>query len=220
MDVCELEKSLSESGYSPLSRSVSHSKGAARLRSAAFESDFGLARLCLLAVPGKFRAETLVIFPKREVDTPVYGSEYIEMPKKSFAAVDFHPQNRNLAPVLDYLGLEPNCEVSTSRHYDLQGYFSPKLWLKHSESELYSEYVAKAKARLHLYGELLKGSPDTPGAWPTGYCDYMAEHDPARGILKAYFGSDFAHDYIGEFLFPQNDHSIVRFIQRFQDEGH
>jgi hypothetical protein len=30
----------------------------------------------------------------------------------------------------------------------------------------------------------------------------MAENDPAHGILRAYFGPEFADDYVKGFLFP------------------
>ena len=37
------------------------------------------------------------------------------------------------------------------------------------------------------------------------YDTHMAVNDPARGILKAYFSSEFADHYIHNFLFKESE---------------
>lgn len=207
----ELEKNGYRSGFSLVTEELP-----AKIQSEVWENDLSLARLCILTVPGRFLAETLVIFPRIGVNSPIFGSEYIEMPRRSFGVVDFHPQSRDLQHIEEFLALEPDREVRNSVHYDLDGYFSGKLWLKRDSEPVYPEFTDVFKRRLGIYTQLLGSLAPVPAPPPLGYCRYMAQHDPARGILKAYFGEAFAHDYISGFLFPENPCDSSRVISNLQ----
>jgi hypothetical protein len=184
--------------------------GPTTLRSELFQAEFSLGRQCTLHVPGKFLAQTLVIFPAIGVNTPILGLEYIEMPGRCFGAVDFHPQGGDFSMAYGHLADCPDREIEKSKHYDLDKYFSPKLWLRKSADSLYDEFANVSEDRIQRYHTMLAGISPVPARSPTGYCRYMAEYDPARGILKAYFGRDFADDYISSFLFPENpDYSCM-----------
>jgi phycoerythrobilin:ferredoxin oxidoreductase len=178
--------------------------GPAKLVSQAYESEKSLRRECILHVPGKFTAQTMVIFPFYGVNTPVFGCEYIEIPSKSFGAVDFHPQAGDLTLIKPYLGPDLPPNRLKSKHYDLEKYFSPWLWLRKGEKSVYSEFYSVCNTTFSLYSDMLEKVSPLKTLPPTDYCNYMATHDPARGILKAYFGSEFADDYIEHFLFPKN----------------
>jgi hypothetical protein len=179
-------------------------KSPATVRSEVYAGDLSIARSCVLRVPDKFLAQTLVIFPKQGINTPIFGIEYIEMPGKCFGAVDFHPQARDVSLVQRYLADCPDREVEKSKHYDLNEYFSPKLWLRKSATPLYGEFMGVSQDRIQRYHCMLKSVEPGPALPPSGYSEYMAEHDPARGILRAYFGQNFADDYIKYFLFPND----------------
>jgi len=164
-----------------------------------------LARGCVLTVPGKFFAETLLVYPNTVGNFPIFGSEYIRMAKGHFGATDFHPltpENNQIPPDFDVF---PDRMVVKSPHYDLDTHFSTKLWHKRGVDNFYNEFSEACSARLSHYLDVLStvdrlDSVDTSKF--TAFDSYMAVNDPARGILKAYFGSDFADEYIRTFLFP------------------
>ena len=161
-----------------------------------------LSRECVLDVPGKFFAETLLVYPQTNEIFPIFGSEYIRMGRGCFGAVDFHPvqaENNQIPPHFDHFPLRT---VARSPHYDLDRHFSPVLWHHKSPNDFYEEFASTASTRLRHYLEVLPPStPPEPGRF-SSFDTYMALNDPARGILKAHFGAEFADDYIRSFLFP------------------
>lgn len=161
------------------------------------------ARSCILTVPDKFFAETMLVYPCRGVNFPVFGSEYIEMRGRYFGAVDFHPVSKDTNHIETYFSDFPDREVQKSAHYDLDTYFSSKLWHKRGKIDFYAEFVDVCESRLGRFMEIL---PSLEASDPDydSFDAYMAENDPAHGILKAYFGPEFADDYVKGFLFPGN----------------
>jgi hypothetical protein len=194
----------------------------ARILSEVCESPYTLYRSCVLHVPDKFLAQTVVIFPRFGVNTPIFGCEYIQTPSRCFGAVDFHPQGGDFSLTYGVLADCPDREIEKSKHYDLDEYFSPKLWLKKSSDPLYDEFVHVSKDRIQRYHSMLRGVSPVPAPSPVGYCQYMSQHDPARGILRVYFGTSFANDYIDGFLFPTNCNysGVVRDLQGFSLIGY
>lgn len=160
-------------------------------------------RSCILTVPGKFFAETMLVYPCNGLNFPVFGSEYIEMRDRCFGAVDFHPISGETDFIDVYFSDFPDREVQKSAHYDLDTYFSGKLWHKRDKIDFYDEFVDVCESRLARFMEIL---PNLPSHTPDydSFDTYMAENDPAHGILKAYFGPEFADDYVRGFLFPGN----------------
>jgi hypothetical protein len=76
------------------------------------------------------------------------------------------------------------------------------LWHHKSPDDFYGEFADVASTRLRHYLRVLTPStPPEPGRF-SPFDTYMALNDPARGILKAYFGAEFSDDYIRRFLFP------------------
>lgn len=182
-------------------------KGPATLISTAWEgekSGFYRARTCIFEAKDKFRAETLVIYPCVGHFLPVFGCEYIELPKKSLAVIDFHPIEKNLSPIMEVLSLQPDRIVEKSVHYDLQEFFSPKMWHERGGKEVYLNFQTACEVYIHQYYTLLQGNSPLNVDYPSThkkYNGYMGANDPAHGILKGYFDQEFADDYIREFLF-------------------
>lgn len=166
------------------------------------------ARLCELEIPGKFTAETLVIYPDWQTKTPVFGTEYITIAnKKFFGAIDFHPLSQNeiyLKEHIDeYLYDFPSRTTELSKFYDLSTFFSNKFWIKKMDKDFHEEYIDWVDRYLGRYrmalmaGEVSSNNYD----FHVAYDKHMAENDPAHGILKSYFSEEFANFYVKEFLF-------------------
>lgn len=147
----------------------------------------------------------MLVYPQTTEIFPVFGSEYIKMGRGCFGAIDFHPTQTVDNQVPDDFRDFPLRTVSKSPHYDLNRHFSPVLWHKKSPDDFYGEFADVAESRLRRYLDVLDqyrvNTPLNPANF-TAFDTYMAVHDPAYGILKAYFGPEFANDYIRRFLFP------------------
>ena len=161
-------------------------------------------RLCELVIKGKFKAESLVIYPNTNLDAPIFGTEYVQVPnKRYFGAIDFHPINES-EKYLNYLEMFPDTKIKKSRFYDLNTFFSKKFWTKRQSKDFYNEYLIWVKCYLHQYQKYLYDlhlSPNTLESLHQEYNLHMSHKDPAFGVLKIYFGKEFSKKYIGEFLF-------------------
>ena len=128
-------------------------KDSAEIRSSVFSGGkFRRARVCNLSVPGKFTAETLVIYPSFEYDFPIFGTEYLRIGnKKYFGATDFHPISSDTDYAKLYLKDFPNSEALGSKFYDLSKFFSSKFSIKKSEEDFYEEYLEEVSKFLSVY---------------------------------------------------------------------
>lgn len=168
---------------------------------------FHRVRLCELDIPGKFMAETLVIYPDTRYDFPIFGCEYLKIgDKKFFGGVDFHPISRSTDYAKAYLSEFPDSTKENSKFYDLSNYFSSKFWLKKDSVDFYSEYIDKVDQYLAKYRLCVEEAKKVKNSSQAQiqYNNHMAENDPARGILKAYFSAKFAETYIHKFLFTND----------------
>jgi 15,16-dihydrobiliverdin:ferredoxin oxidoreductase len=160
--------------------------------------------LCELNVENKFQAETLVIYPDYCYDTPIFGTEYLKIGnKKYFGAIDFHPVNEN-ENYFPYIEMFPDAKTNTSKFYNLNQYFSNKLWIRKGNECFYNEYQIMLKCYLHQYKKCLFNSNIKKESFQdehNNFNRYMSSNDPAFGILKSYFSKDFTEKYIQEFLF-------------------
>ena len=101
-------------------------------------------------------------------------------------------------------GRFPPRTVTSSRHYDLNTWFGPYLWLERGGADLRTVFDQEYGAREREYLNLLRDNLDNPGPHPSVFDPlntHLALNDPARGILRAYFGPDFADDYLRNVLF-------------------
>lgn len=184
-------------------------EGDAEIRSYTWSGEIiRRARACELLIPGKFTAETLVIYPNWETDTPIFGTEYITIAnKKFFGAIDFHPLSQEetyiKSQIDEYLYDFPSRTVEDSKFYDFSKYFSTKFWTKKSNLDFKSEYIDWVDRYMGRYRMALmdgKMVGDNRQAH-VDYDTHMAANDPAHGILKSYFSEEFADFYVNKFLF-------------------
>lgn len=164
-------------------------------------------RLCELNIKGKFIAESLVIYPNLECSNPIFGTEYVNCGgKKYFGTVDFHPLKSDDEYqekfILKYLGDQPDRIKNQSKIYDLDKYFSKKLWLKTDSEDFYQEYLNKIELYLSRYQECIKKCEQEPAhIYQKAYDYHLSYTDPAYGIIKSHYTKEFAHKYINDFLF-------------------
>jgi hypothetical protein len=183
--------------------------GDAEIKSWTWDGDnVRRVRLCQFSVPGKFFAETLVIYPEEFCEAPIFGCEYLRIGGiKFFGGIDFHPLSQAetyLREYIDnYLDDMPDTSAETSKFYDLSTYFSKKFWLKTHSEDFYEEFYKQTGEYLIRYKQLLEEAEPTHSMWGLHkkYDLHMGTHDPARGILKAYFSKEFSDFYIEKFLF-------------------
>ncbi len=175
------------------------------LNSYLWNSDFcSKIRLCEFEVKNKFYAESLVIYPDIHYETPIFGTEYLKISdKKYFGVIDFHPITKS-TDYLNFMNMFSDRKINKSNFYQLDQYFSPKLWISKRNTDFYNEYQIMVKCFLHQYKKCLSSSKKLKESYKKNhnqYNDYMTKNDPAFGILKSYFGKEFAEDYICNFLF-------------------
>lgn len=165
-------------------------------------------RLCELNVKNKFQAETLVIYPDFCYETPILGTEYLNINNaKFFGAVDLHPLKMDdeyiNKYIMNYMGDLPHRTRDSSKIYDLNKYFSKKFWIQKRPTDFYSEYAAVVDDYISRFKSCLENSQKNDSSYPyhVGYDKHLAKTDPAYGILKAHFDKEFAEKYISTFLF-------------------
>jgi len=175
------------------------------LESYLWYSDFcNRIRVCKLTIKDKLKAETLVIYPREYYETPIFGTEYLEISdKKYFGAIDFHPVSEN-KEYLSYMEMFPDIKQNKSKIYDLEKYFSEKFWIRKDNKDFYNEYQIMLKCYLHQYKKCLYNSQLKSVSYLNKhqkYNEHMSLYDPAYGILKNYFPEEFVKKYIQGFLF-------------------
>ena len=164
-------------------------------------------RLCELNLKDKFVAESLVIYPDWTLINPVFGTEFVNAGgRRFFGTIDFHPlQNDyvyNDQYINKHLGDQPNRSKNTSNIYDLNKFFTKKLWVKSDKTNFYEEYLKDLELYLKRYLKMMaKPRRENARELQGQYDKHLAGTDPALGILKSYYDKEFAEKYIHEFLF-------------------
>ena len=126
---------------------------------------------------------------------------------ENFANVHRPPANcastkHGLKSINKWLGNQPNRTKNKSNIYDLNKFFSKKLWIKSETSDFYEEYLKKLEEYLKAYLKMMaKPQREYSVEEQTAYDKHLAGTDPAYGILKNYYDKEFAEKYINTFLF-------------------
>ncbi len=165
----------------------------------------------------------LVVSPHCNYDLPFFGADFVTLKNGHLIALDLQPALKNdikhtkkvwdrILPIHQkWQSLLPH---GGSIPDDAKPYFSPGfLWSRFplgSDGDkiisevLYEAYIEYIKLYLELLDEsisegeersleLLKGQKN--------YMQYRAKKDPARGLLRSYFGEEWAESYINQVLF-------------------
>ena len=105
------------------------------------------------------------------------------------------------------------------KFYDANQYFSPYLLFAKTDAETVVNRLFPAyQEYLQLYWQLLEqAEPKTDSASieritkaQKDYDQYSAERDPASGLFRSYFGSEWAEEFVHNFLFEDSVPVVVK----------
>jgi phycoerythrobilin:ferredoxin oxidoreductase len=160
-----------------------------------------------------------VIFPRLNYDLPFFGADLVTLPGGHLIAIDMQPLFQT--PAYQACYSEPLMSMFQRYQLDLpwggdfpeeaKAFFSPVfLWTRPQETEKVETLVFSAfKDYLAAYVDFVqKAEPITDAARleeieqaQLSYLRYRAEKDPARGMLRRFYGEEWTEAYIHGFLF-------------------
>ncbi len=165
----------------------------------------------------------LVISPFNNYDLPFFGADFVTLPNGHLIALDLQPALKDDQIHTQYfLGKLNSIHANWQSKLPLGGdipsearqYFSPGfLWtripLGESGDKLISQVIKPAfDDYLNFFLDLVvnakRTSPERSSHLLNGqkqYMRYRAEKDPARGMLRGFFGDLWAENYINNILF-------------------
>ncbi|NEQ81877.1 MAG: phycoerythrobilin:ferredoxin oxidoreductase [Moorea sp. SIO2I5] len=161
-----------------------------------------------------------VIFPHLNYDLPFFGADLVTLPGGHLIALDMQPLFRD-DPAYQASYTEPILPIfkAHQQHLPWGGefpeeatpFFSPAfLWTRPKETEVVENRVFAAfKDYLTAYLDFVdqaEGITDSEHLEAIKeaqlrYLGYRAEKDPARGMFKRFYGSEWTEEYIHGFLF-------------------
>jgi len=165
----------------------------------------------------------LVISPFNNYDLPFFGADFVTLPNGHLIALDLQPALKDdIVHTQYFLGKLKSIHANWQSKLPLGGdiplearkYFSPAfLWsripLGSEGDQLISEIIKPAfddylnfffglianakRMSIERSSKVLKGQKK--------YMRYRAEKDPARGMLRGFFGNEWTEQYINNILF-------------------
>ncbi len=165
----------------------------------------------------------LVISPFNNYDLPFFGADFVTLPNGHLIALDLQPALKDdMIHTLYFVGKLKNIHNNWQSKLPSGGdiplearqYFSPNfLWSRiplGAEGEKLINQIIKPAFDdyldffLNLVANAKKNSPERSSKVLIGqkkYMRYRAKKDPARGMLRGYFGSKWTERYINNILF-------------------
>ena len=159
-------------------------------------------------------------YPSYELEAPLFGVDLISLGlNRILAVIDFqplHPTPEYSAKYIDHL------HAIRSKYPDLHGVLSGKIYDDtsfFSKQMLFGRFTDESKVMpvvLPAFQEYLLSyvsmvsslSPNTDDSAKDlvrsrqrSYDEYSALKDPAVGLFDAYFGKEWSHDFVHQFLF-------------------
>jgi 15,16-dihydrobiliverdin:ferredoxin oxidoreductase len=167
-------------------------------------------------------------YPKYEYDIPLLGIDLISLgTSRVLTVIDTQPlyptEEYNQKYIAGFKGIR-------DKYPDLQGVLSGKIYDDtsfFSKQMLFGRFTDESKVRpvvypafeeyLNAYLNLAEGATpnhdaraiDAVKARQTEYDKYSALKDPAVGLFDAYFGKEWSHSFVHDFLFDLSD-SLVK----------
>ncbi len=202
---------------------VENTKKKKRMITLCFESqEYRLIRLTYLDAGLATQVFTSLWYPR--TNSPVLGIDFLQFNNatRHLTVVDMQPIHSSeedhdlhyshlLEPIRDsYPSLQHRM---SKRFYDENQFFSSQMLLGRGEEgpdyvwrELFPAYKDYVKTHLLLVQKSLAVTKGTSHAEVLrrhkAYDDYSSVRDPAHGLLKAIFGSDYADAFVYDVLFP------------------
>jgi phycoerythrobilin:ferredoxin oxidoreductase len=161
-----------------------------------------------------------VIFPELNYDLPFFGADLVTLPGGHLIAIDMQPlfwnepayQDHYTTPILPmFQQYQAHLPWGGDFPEEARAFFSPAfLWTRPQETEAVETHVFGAfKDYLKAYLDFVdRAEPITDPQRleqikqaQFRYVRYRAEKDPARGMLKRFYGEEWTEEYIHGFLF-------------------
>lgn len=161
-----------------------------------------------------------VIFPHLNYDLPFFGADLVTLPGGHLIALDMQPLFRD-EPAYQAKYTEPILPIfqAYQQHLSWGGdfpeearpFFSPAfLWTRPKETAVVETQVFAAfKDYLKAYLDFVEQAEPVTDSQSLAaieqaqlrYLRYRAEKDPARGMFKRFYGTEWTEEYIHGFLF-------------------
>ena len=193
----------------------------ARIGSICFRNEkFRKVRMTYFDAGDNVQVFNTLWYPNFKYDMPLFGVDLISLGKnRVLSVIDFQPLQPNKAYSEKYI--DQLTEIR-DKYPDLQGKLSGKIYDDtqfFSKNMLFGRFTDEAKIGpvvepafndyLEKYLELMdnaKPNEDLESqkivkARQAQYDQYSAEKDPAVGLFDAYFGKEWSHSYVHDFLF-------------------
>ncbi len=161
-----------------------------------------------------------VIFPHLNYDLPFFGADLVTLPGGHLIAIDMQPlfwddpayQEYYTTPILPmFREYQSHLPWGGDFPEEARQFFSPAfLWTRPSETEAVELHVFGAfKDYLKAYVDFVDRAEAITDpqrlseikAAQLRYLRYRSEKDPARGMLKRFYGEEWTEEYIHGFLF-------------------
>lgn len=161
-----------------------------------------------------------VIFPHLNYDLPFFGADLVTLPGGHLIALDMQPlfrdepayQAKYTQPILPiFQAYQQHLSWGGDFPEEARPFFSPAfLWTRPKETAVVETQVFAAfKDYLKAYLDFVEQAelvtdPQSLAAIEQAqlrYLRYRAEKDPARGMFKRFYGTEWTEEYIHGFLF-------------------
>lgn len=161
-----------------------------------------------------------VIFPHLNYDLPFFGADLVTLPGGHLIAIDMQPlfaedpayQARFTTPILPmFHQYQAHLPWGGDFPEEARPFFSPAfLWTRPQATEAVETHVFSAfKDYLKAYLDFVDRAEPVEDpqrlseikAAQLRYLRYRSEKDPARGMLKRFYGEEWTEEYIHGFLF-------------------
>lgn len=167
-------------------------------------------------------------YPNYSIDAPLLGVDLISLGKnRVLSVVDFQPLHptaeysaKYIAPLGAIRNKYPDLQgVLSGKIYDDTSFFSKNMLFGRfgDESKIKNTVIPAHQEYLNAYTKMV--ATVTANTDPVAmkvvadrqraYDVYSAQKDPAVGLFDAYFGKDWSHDFVHNFLFSLCDPSSV-----------
>jgi 15,16-dihydrobiliverdin:ferredoxin oxidoreductase len=212
---------LEEVGLEDKFSYVTSQKKVARMSSMCFQGgNFRKVRLSYFDAGNSVQVFNSLWYPSYEHDSPLLGLDLISIgPNRVMCVCDFQP----LYPTPEYSAIHIDALSSIRNKYpDLHGtlsgkiyddtsFFSKQMLFGRFTDELKVQSVVGPALEEYLGAYISAVSNSTPNKDPKAmaavqerqraYDSYSAAKDPAIGLFEAYFGKEWAHSFVHDFLF-------------------
>ncbi len=181
------------------------------------------ARCACLQAGENTSVMNLVISPLNNYDLPFFGADFVTLPNGHLIALDLQPALKDdmihTKYVLDRLkSIHANWQYkipaggdipSEARQYFSPGFLWSRIPIGQKGDKLISQVIQPAfDDYLNFFLDLVTNAkriaPERSLKLLNGqkkYMRYRAEKDPARGMLRGFFGNQWAENYINDILF-------------------